>query len=172
LATVAGNGAPRAAVLLSVFFSFVTVVLNWLLPDTLLEILFNAVGAVLLVMWAMITVSQLRLRKRFERDGTLRLRMWLHPYLSWLTLAGLVALVVLMLTDSAARNQLIATAVFFVLLVVLAFTTAWRWRRHPEAVRLRSAAPVAPTSYPGVADTDDAASAAAERADDDGTERH
>lgn len=172
LATVAGNGAPRAAVLLSVFFSFVTVVLNWLLPDTLLEILFNAVGAVLLVMWAMITVSQLRLRKRFERDGTLRLRMWLHPYLSWLTLAGLVALVVLMLTDSTARNQLIATAVFFVLLVALAFTNAWWWRRHPEAVRLRSAAPDAPTSYPGVADTDDAASAAAERADDDGTERH
>ncbi|WP_182359883.1 amino acid permease [Tomitella gaofuii] len=131
--TVAGNGAPRAAVLLSVFFSFVTVVLNWLLPDRLLSILFNAVGAVLLVMWAMIAVSQLRLRPRFEQEGTLRLRMWLHPYLTWFTLAGLLALVALMCTDTAARNQLIATGVFFVVLVVLSLLNSRWWRTHHRA---------------------------------------
>lgn len=166
--SVAGNGAPRAAVLLSVFFSFVTVVLNWLLPDKLLEILFNAVGAVLLVMWAMIAISQLRLRSRFEREGTLRLRMWLHPYLSWFTLAGLVALVVLMCTDTTARNQLIATAVFFAVLVVLSQLNSRWWRRHPDAVALPDAGPTGPG---GEAQPDPAVDAYAGERKSDATSR-
>ncbi len=127
---VSPNGSPTAAVLLSVFFAFVTVVLNWLLPDSLLRILLNAVGAVLLILWTFIAVSQLRLRPRLERAGMLHLKMWLHPYLTWLTLAALAALVVLMLTDPDARNQLISTMVFFVILVALSQWNAWWWRRH------------------------------------------
>lgn len=154
-ARVSANGAPRAAVMLSVFFSFVTVVFNWLLPDTLLQILLNAVGAVLLVMWTMIAVSQLRLRPCLEREGLLRMRMWLHPYLTWLTLAGIAALVILMLTDSAARTQLIATGVFFVVLVILSYVNAWWWRRSGRATGSAASEPglrdaAGEASYSGV----------------------
>jgi aromatic amino acid permease len=106
---------PWIAVLVSVFFGVVAVLLNWLLPGQILTILLNAVGSALLVVWGLVVVAQLRLRPRLEVDATARgerlpLRSWGYPWLTWVTLAGLVALVGLMLSDDAARAQLAATA--------------------------------------------------------------
>lgn len=135
LTTVAANGTPRVAVLVSVFFAFVAVLLNWLLPDALLLILLNAVGSVLLVIWIFVCVSQLRLRPRLEAAGKLKLKMWLFPYLTWGTLAGLGGLIALMLTNYEARNQLISTLALFLVVVGLSQLNA-RWRRahhHPDS---------------------------------------
>ncbi|WP_051217876.1 amino acid permease [Nocardioides insulae] len=112
---VSSRGVPWVAVLVSVAFGVVAVVLNWRLPESLLSILLNAVGSALFVVWLLITVSQLRLRPRLEaeaaaRGESMRLRMWGYPGLTWLTLAALVGLAGLMLTDPAARDQLLATA--------------------------------------------------------------
>lgn len=135
LTRVAPNGTPRVAVLVSVFFAFVAVLMIWLLPDNLLSILLNAVGSVLLVVWIFVCVSQLRLRPKLEAEGKLRLRMWLFPYLTWVTLAGLGGLIALMLTNEAARNQLISTLALFLVIVGLSQVNA-RWRRtrhHPDS---------------------------------------
>lgn len=105
---ISATGVPVPAVLLSVFFGFVSVLLNWWLPDTLLTILLNAVGAALLVVWAFIVIAQLRIRPRLDREGVDAVRMWAFPYLSWATLAALGAFVVLMLWDADARNQIFA----------------------------------------------------------------
>lgn len=135
LTQLAPNGTPRIAVLVSVFFAFVAVLMNWLLPDELLSILLNAVGSVLLVVWIFVCVSQLRLRRRLEAEGKLRLRMWLFPYLTWFTLAGLCALIALMFTDEVARNQLLSTSALFLIIVGLSQVNS-RWRRnhnHPDS---------------------------------------
>ncbi|WP_407443536.1 amino acid permease [Rhodococcus sp. (in: high G+C Gram-positive bacteria)] len=123
------RGVPRNAVLLSVFFGFVSVLLNWLLPDTLLEILLNAVGSALLAIWIFIVVAHLRLRRRFEEEGTLRVRMWAFPYLSWFTLAMLLGFIALMLSDSNARVQLASTFVLFLFITALGFL----WHRRQDA---------------------------------------
>ncbi|MFJ3924021.1 amino acid permease [Streptomyces sp. NPDC090022] len=109
LLKVSGGGVPRRAVFASVTFGFVSVVLNLLWPDTIFLYMLNAVGAVLLFVWALIAVSQLRLRRRIERDmpERLTLRMWAFPYLTWAALAGMAAVLVLMLFDDAARPQLL-----------------------------------------------------------------
>ncbi|MEV8224972.1 amino acid permease [Streptomyces sp. NPDC079167] len=116
-----GGGVPRRAVLASVAFGFVSVLLNLLWPDTVFLYMLNSVGAVLLFVWGLIAASQLRLRRRLEREapGALALRMWCFPYLTWLTLAGLLAVLLLMLTDDAARPQVLwsAGATALVLLV-------------------------------------------------------
>ncbi|WP_346777533.1 amino acid permease [Rhodococcus sp. HNM0563] len=128
LGKLSHNGVPRNAVLVSVFFGFVSVLLNWLLPDQILGILLNAVGSALIAIWLFIVVAHLRLRRRFEQEGTLKLKMWAFPYLSWFTLAMLVAFIILMLSDSDARAQLTATAVLFVIISVIGIV----WRRfHP-----------------------------------------
>jgi aromatic amino acid permease len=103
------RGVPVAAVALSVGCALVSVLLNRLLPEALLGILLNAAGASLVVLWIAVAVSQLRLRDRLEREGTLTVRMWGFPWLSRVTLALLVGLVVLMASDDAARAQLMAT---------------------------------------------------------------
>ncbi|MFG2297126.1 amino acid permease [Streptomyces sp. NPDC048603] len=117
LLAVSPGGVPRRAVFASVAFGFVSVVLNLLWPDTVFLYMLNAVGAVLLFVWALIAVSQLRLRRRIERDMPERLilKMWAFPYLTWAALAGMAAVLVLMLFDDSARPQLLwstgATAV-------------------------------------------------------------
>ncbi|AEG43023.1 amino acid permease [Isoptericola variabilis] len=111
---VSRREVPWVAVLVSVFFGVVAVLLNWLLPNSILSILLNAVGSALLVVWGLVVVAQLRLRPRLEaaaaeQGRTLPLRSWGYPWLTWVTLGGLVAIVGLMLSDAAARAQLLAT---------------------------------------------------------------
>nr|WP_287221069.1 MULTISPECIES: amino acid permease [Rhodococcus] len=129
LARISRSGVPRNAVLLSVFFGFVSVLLNWLLPDTILGILLNAVGSALIAIWLFIVVAHLRLRRRFEAEGTLRLKMWAFPYLSWFTLAMLLGFIALMLSDSDARLQLASTFVLF--LVIAGIGMIWQRFHHP-----------------------------------------
>ncbi len=133
LAKLSKSGVPTNAVLLSVFFGFVSVLLNWLLPDDLLGILLNAVGAALLVIWVFIVIAHLRLRPRLEREGKLSVRMWLFPYLSYLTLALLGGFVVLMAFDEDAREQLISTAVLFLVILALGLITSRRRARKAAA---------------------------------------
>ncbi|MFJ2741941.1 amino acid permease [Streptomyces sp. NPDC087440] len=117
------GGVPRRAVLASVAFGFVSVVLNLLWPDTVFLYMLNAVGAVLLFVWGLIAVSQLKLRRRIEREmpERLTLKMWAFPYLTWAALAAMAVVLVLMLLDASARPQLLwsAGATGLVLLVSL-----------------------------------------------------
>ncbi|MFD4291925.1 amino acid permease [Rhodococcus sp. NPDC058532] len=126
LTKLSPTGVPTNAVLVSVFFGFVSVLLNWLLPDSLLSILLNAVGAALLVVWIFIVVAQLRLRRRIEAEGRLTVKMWGFPYLSWLTLTALGGLILLMLTDTDARKQLISTAILTLIIAGLSVLNARR----------------------------------------------
>ncbi|MCB5179144.1 amino acid permease [Streptomyces antimicrobicus] len=109
LLKVSAGGVPRRAVVASVAFGFVSVVLNLLWPKTIFLYMLNAVGAVLLFVWALIAVSQLLLRRRLEREvpERLTLRMWAFPYLTWAALAGMAAVLVLMLADDSARPQVL-----------------------------------------------------------------
>src|SRR3546814_20280739 len=88
LTKVSRSNVPWVSVLVSIFFGFVAVLLNWLLPDSLLGILLNAVGAALLVVWALIVVAQLRLGPRLaaaarESGQPLAIRSWWHPWSDW-----------------------------------------------------------------------------------------
>lgn len=57
------------------------------------------------------------------------MRMWLFPWLSYLTLAMLGGFVVLMLFDSDARTQLISTCVLFLVIAALGVLNTRRRRR-------------------------------------------
>lgn len=100
---------PRRAVLASVAFGFVSVLLNPKWPDSVFLCMLNSVGAVPLFVWDLIAVSQLRLRRRIEEEaaGQPVLRMWAFPWLTWAALAAMAAVLVLMLTDDGARPQVL-----------------------------------------------------------------
>ncbi|MEU7605410.1 amino acid transporter, partial [Streptomyces sp. NPDC041003] len=91
-----------------------------------------AVGAVLLFVWALIAVSQLKLRRIIERDmpERLTLPMWLFPYATWAALTGMAAVLVLMLFDDSARPQLLWSTGAAALVLVVAFV---RERRTPKS---------------------------------------
>ena len=102
------GGVPRVAVLASSVFGFVCVVLSYWRPDDVFAWLLNMIGAVILVVWGFIAVSQLRLRRALEREAPERLavRTWAFPYLTWVALAGMVSILVLMAREPDTRVQL------------------------------------------------------------------
>ncbi|MFF8785575.1 amino acid permease [Streptomyces sp. NPDC015125] len=126
-----GGGVPRRAVLASVAFGFVSVLLNLKWPDSVFLYMLNAVGAVLLFVWGLIAVSQLRLRPRIAREapGKLTLRMWGFPYLTWAALVAMGGVLILMLTDDTARPQLLWSAGATGLVLLVAGARALRERR-------------------------------------------
>ncbi|MFF1301713.1 amino acid permease [Streptomyces sp. NPDC058307] len=105
------GGVPRVAVLASSVFGFVCVVLSYWRPDDVFSWLLNMIGAVVLVVWGFVAVSQLRLRRALERQapGMPTVRMWGFPYLTWLALAGMAAILVLMAGEPGTRVQLYGT---------------------------------------------------------------
>ncbi|SER00484.1 amino acid permease [Lentzea albida] len=124
------NGVPRNAVLASVAFGFFSVLLNYLWPDTVFLLLLNAVGSALLVVWAFIAVSQIRLRRDTPNPAV---PMWGYPYLSWLALAAIVTVIVLMLSDEQARVQILSTGVLVAAIAAVALIRS-AVRRNGEKI--------------------------------------
>ncbi|MFG2653970.1 amino acid permease [Streptomyces sp. NPDC048425] len=131
LLKVSGGGVPRRAVLASVAFGFVSVLLNLEWPESVFLYMLNSVGAVLLFVWALIAASQLRLRRLVEREAPERLvlRMWGFPWLTWVTLAAMAAVIGLMLTDDTARPQLLWSTGATALVVAVSGVRELRARR-------------------------------------------
>ncbi|RST13662.1 amino acid permease [Streptomyces sp. WAC05374] len=131
-----GGGVPRRAVLASVAFGFVSVLLNLEWPDSVFLYMLNAVGAVLLFVWGLIAVSQLRLRRRIEREApqTLSLRMWGFPWLTWTALAAMAAVLVLMLLDDGSRPQVLWSGAATGTVLAVAWVREWRTRPRNGAM--------------------------------------
>lgn len=123
------RGVPYAAVIASVAFGFVTVVLNWAFPETVLGLLLNIVGSTVLVIWTATVISQITLRRRADRDGeAMPMRMWGFPWLSWAALVLLAVIIALAMIDPTARIQLLLTLALTAALLGLARATRGRAR--------------------------------------------
>ncbi|OQD55330.1 amino acid transporter [Streptomyces phaeoluteigriseus] len=123
------GGVPRTAVLVSCAFGFGCVLLSYWRPDDVFAWLLNMIGAVILVVWTFIAVSQLRLRRRLEREASrpLVVRMWAFPVLTWVALAGMAAIFVLMAREPGTRVQLYSTGAMTAALALGGY--AWQRRR-------------------------------------------
>ncbi len=116
---IARGRTPRRAVGLSIVLALVSVALNWLLPESILGILINAIGMTLLIVWVFILVSHLRLHDVLERAGALTIRL---PGGRPVAIAALVALAgmgALMAWSPTARPQLVSMLGLTLLIVVV-----------------------------------------------------
>ncbi|MGW2347164.1 amino acid permease [Streptomyces sp. NPDC001661] len=117
------NGVPRVAVLMSAVFGFVCVLLSYWRPDDVFAWLLNTIGAIILVVWFFIAVSQLVLRRKLEREAPEKLvvKMWAYPYLTIIALVGMVAVFVLMAREHDTRIQLYFSGGLAVILAVVGY---------------------------------------------------
>lgn len=119
-AAISDKGVPYLAVVLSVVGGFVAVVLNYLWPEVILNIMLNIIGSTILAVWTFALISQIVLRRRADREGRkLPLKMWAFPFASYAALVLVAAIVILGFTDPAVRFQLIATTVLIVVIAIL-----------------------------------------------------
>ena len=109
VAKLSRNGVPIRAILIGTAFGYAAVVMSYVSPDTVFAFLVNSYGTVALFVYILIAVSQLRLRSRLEREdpARLRVRMWLYPYLTYVTIFAMAAIVVAMWFIPEQRNSLV-----------------------------------------------------------------
>ncbi|WP_131743299.1 amino acid permease, partial [Actinomadura roseirufa] len=107
------RGVPVRAILLGTVAAWAAVVASYTSPDRVFTFLMNSVGSVLAFVYLSIMLSQLRLRARLRREdpGGLTYRMWLFPYLSWLVVAALLAVLGSMALMDERRSQLVSSLV-------------------------------------------------------------
>ncbi|MFI8927605.1 amino acid permease [Streptomyces sp. NPDC053474] len=108
-ARTTASGVPRAAILGSVVFGFAAVWFNYQWPKTVFDFLLNSSGAVALFVWLVICFTQLRMRGIILREQPEKLvvKMWLFPYLTWVTIGMISFVIVYMLYDDAGRKQMV-----------------------------------------------------------------
>jgi len=115
-------GVPIIAVLASTLGGYAAVLVNFLAPESgIFDFIMNSAGLVALFVYAFIAITQMRMRQRMtpgEQAG-LKLKMWLHPWLGILTVAGVAGIVVVMLfTDDASRSQVWMSLISVTVLVL------------------------------------------------------
>jgi GABA permease len=134
------RGVPVKAILLSVSVGFLSVIFDAISPDKVFLFLVNSSGAVALFCYVLIALAELRMRRQLEADAPerLKLRMWLFPWLTYVAIAGMVAVIVAMAFVDDARPQLIPS---FISLAVVVGASFLRYREAPARRSLSGAQP-------------------------------
>jgi GABA permease len=76
------------------------------LPSKIFEYLLATSGAIALLVYLVIAVSQLRMRRQMDDDSELDLKMWAYPVLTWVVIAFIVFTVAFMAQREGYRLQL------------------------------------------------------------------
>ena len=129
------RGVPIWAILTGTSFGYVSVAIYYFFPADVFTWLINASGAIALFAYLLIAISELVMRRRLERENpeSLQLKMWFYPWLTYLSIAAMVAVLVAMFIIPDQRPLLIASLIS--LGVILAAYLLRRWFGPPERSR-------------------------------------
>jgi GABA permease len=136
LLDVNARGVPVKAILLTTSIGFASVVFAALSPDKVFLFLVNSSGAIALVVYLFIAISELRMRRRLEREepDRLTLKMWLYPWLTYASIAAIVVIIGSMALVEDVRSQLIPSAIS-VVVVLGAYVVKSRRAEKPAVPR-------------------------------------
>nr|WP_188649162.1 amino acid permease [Marinithermofilum abyssi] len=125
------NGVPVRAILFGTVFAYIGVIFSYISPDTVFLFLVNASGGVALLVYLVIAISHLVMRKKLEREEPekLTVKMWLFPYLNWLTIASITTILISMFFIPSSRSQVTLT----LLLAVLVVGSFFLFKRRTES---------------------------------------
>ncbi|MCP1447971.1 amino acid permease [Priestia megaterium] len=116
---VSKKGIPFNAIVGCTVISYISVGFNYLSPDKIFLFLVNASGGVALLVYLVISFSQLRMRKKYEKEKpeALKIRMWLYPYLTYGTIAAITSIFIAMAFIDSLRTQFYLTLLIAVFVV-------------------------------------------------------
>jgi GABA permease len=120
------RGVPYLAIVSSSIVGFLCVVMARLAPGSVFLFLLNSSGAIVLLVYLLIALSQIVLRRGTPTEE-LRVRMWFFPALSVLTVGAIVGVLVQMAFDHDARVQLWLSLLSWAVVVAVYFLAKW-WR--------------------------------------------
>ncbi|MGY2290866.1 GABA permease [Pseudomonas sp. SDO528_S397] len=121
------SGTPHWAVMLSTGAAFLAVFANYVAPAAVFEFLLASSGAIALLVYLVIAVSQLRMRqKRTAAGEKIAFKMWLFPGLTYAVMVFIVGTLTIMLFQEAHRVEIIATGILSILVIVAGLVVSSR----------------------------------------------
>ncbi|MEO6531362.1 MAG: amino acid permease, partial [Specibacter sp.] len=115
------RGVPYGGILLTAAVAVLGVILNALVPSEAFEIVLNMAALGIIASWGMIVLCQLALFRLSKKGDAIRpaFRMVGAPYTGYLTLAFLLAVLVLMAFDSPVGTWTIGSLVIIIPALIL-----------------------------------------------------
>ena len=130
LVQVNARKVPARAILVASLFSYAALAAERLSPNQVFSFLLNSCGVTMILLYMMTATAQLRLRAKYEAEAPerLQIRMWLHPYGTYVAIAAMAAILIFMGLDATLSSQL-----WLSLLVAGGFAAAWFVFRRAKA---------------------------------------
>ncbi|MGF6317705.1 GABA permease [Pseudomonas frederiksbergensis] len=133
-------GVPRAAVIASTVLGAGVTLFSYFMPAGLFQFLLASSGAIALLVYLAIAVSQLRMRKILRRQNvTLTFKMWLFPWLTWFVIAFICAALAVMMVTPEHRMEVSSTIGLALVISFIGLVTARQHGQPRSAVSAESA---------------------------------
>jgi len=118
-AATANNRVPWFGILIGSCVGFLAATASIVSPNGVFLFLINTSGAIILMIYMVIALGEIRLRHKLERAGAhLALKMWLFPWLSWAVVAAICVVLTLMAVTADLRRQLLWSALSAVVIAI------------------------------------------------------
>ncbi|GAB3041884.1 GABA permease [Acinetobacter apis] len=116
---LSASQTPIYAVLLSTAVAFLCTFANYAAPAKVFGFLLDSSGAIALLVYLVIAVSQLRMRRQLIQSGQpIRMKMWLYPYITWAVIVFIISALTIMLFDPKHVHEILATSLLSIVVVV------------------------------------------------------
>ncbi len=122
LVQVNARKVPARAILIGSLFSYGALAADAVSRDVVFSFLINSCGVIMLLLYLMTSGAQLRLRRKYEAEDPARLqiKMWFHPFGTYLAIAAMLAILIAKGLDRSASQEL-----WLSLIVAAAFVVAF-----------------------------------------------
>jgi AAT family amino acid transporter/GABA permease len=130
-------GVPRAAVIASTVIGAGVAILNFFAPAGVFDFLLASSGAIALLVYMVIAISQLRMRSKLRRNNVeLAFKMWLFPWLTYLVIAFIACALAVMLVTPEHRAEVTSTISLAIVISFLGIVTSRHHARPERAAAL------------------------------------
>lgn len=130
LVQVNARKVPARAILVASLFSYAALAAERLSPNQVFSFLLNSCGVTMILLYMMTATAQLRLRAKYEAEAPerLQIRMWFHPFGTYVAIAAMAAILIFMGLDATLSSQL-----WLSLMVAGGFAAGWFVFRRGKA---------------------------------------
>lgn len=126
------EGVPRMAVLSSTVIGLLACLANYMFPGQVFGFLLSTTGAIALLVYLVIAVSQLRLRRHYIQNNIeVPFKMWLFPWLTWFVIAVILSVLGYMFfSPEYSYETMLSLGITTVVVVLGIIVTRRRQERH------------------------------------------
>jgi AAT family amino acid transporter/GABA permease len=109
---------------------------SYFMPAGLFQFLLASSGAIALLVYLAIAISQLRMRRLLRQQNVeLTFRMWLFPWLTWLVIVFICAALAVMMVTPEHRSEVSSTLGLALIISFIGLITS---RQQPQVERAAS----------------------------------